>query len=1018
MRSTLRTRSIGFISAAAAAVLAATAIAAAAQGAERQRITPVATQGEISARVAPRSLDTTPVLVVAFLAGESVADVQLRTGRELSRSEKNVVKAQRRVEQSAPRVAIEAAGGRVVGSFQSALNGIKVRIPQNRVSELRKIPGVVDVKRVNIFSPENFLGVQRVQAPFAWSGSRGVHGENIKVAIIDTGIDYTHANFGGLGTPEAYDAAFATSTAPADPAQFGPASPKVKGGIDLVGDDYDANDDTSVPVPDPNPLDCNGHGSHVAGSAAGFGVLSDGTTYAGPYDQTTHGNAFAIGPGVAPRADLYAIRVFGCGGSTSLVPEALEWAVDNDMDVVNMSLGSSFGTADDASAAATDNAVIAGISVVTSAGNSGVIDYVTGSPGTASRAIATASTPSVEFLRTVNFDTSPVVNGINANGAEWTSPQTLPLYVLRTGAAVSLGCDPAEYVNQGVAGKIVVVARGICARVARAVFGQQAGAAAVVMINNANSLPPFEGPITSNPDTGEQYTVTIPFFGVKGTTSSDDDLILARDGTDVTISEGGAIPTGTSSFSSIGPRTGDSFLKPDISAPGEAIISTGIGSGNGPATISGTSMASPHVAGVAALTRQAHPSWEPAAVKSAVINSGEPDAIAGYQTRRNGGGMVNAASATGTSAYAFGEQLRTSVSFGLAEFAQNLQKTKPIKVKNTASTAVTFNIAVTKQGSPHTATLGASQITVPAKGQSTVNLTLTVPGATAGNSDAFRDVAGFVTFTPTSATANNGVSLTVPYYLVPRVSANITGTLPRFKGFPQASTATVKNVNSVIAAQTDFYAWGLESPSAGLGKADLRAAGVQSIDIGAGEPIVVFAVNTHKAWSSGFTVEFDVFLNTDADPDDDFAIFNVDFGLLQTGVRNGQHVAAIVNLGTGAIAVNFLVTSPTDSSTMLLPVRASAIGLTAGNPRLSYNVVAFDLQSDAQDSFATSAKFNAFTPGISNGDFELVAPNATVAVPVSINPAEFGTTPALGVMIVAQDNKNGAKEATLLKAKF
>ena len=92
----------------------------------------------------------------------------------------------------------------------------------------------------------------------------------------------------------------------------------------------------------------------MAGSAAGFGVLADGTTYAGPYNQTTHDNAFTVGPGVAPRADLYAIRVFGCAGSTSVVPEALEWAVDNDMDVVNMSLGSSFGTADDASAAATD----------------------------------------------------------------------------------------------------------------------------------------------------------------------------------------------------------------------------------------------------------------------------------------------------------------------------------------------------------------------------------------------------------------------------------------------------------------------------------------------------------------------------------------------------------------------------------------------------------------------------------------------------------------------------------------
>ncbi len=1023
MRSTLRKQSTGFTLAAAAAVLAATVMAAVAQGAERARFTPVATQGEITARVAPRSLDTTPVLVVAFLAGESVADVQLRTGRELSRAERNVVKAQRRAEQAGPQVAIEAAGGRVVGSFQSALNGIKVRIPQNRIAELRKIPGIVDVKRVNIYTRENFQGVQRVQAPFAWSGSRGVRGENIKVAIIDTGIDYTHATFGGPGTPEAYEAAFATSTAPADPAHFGPAAPKVKGGIDLVGDDYNANDDTSVPVPDPNPLDCNGHGTHVAGTAAGFGVLADGTTYWGPYDQTTHDQTFNVGPGVAPRADLYAIRVFGCDGSTSVVPEALEWAIDNDMDVVNMSLGSSFGGVDDASSVATDNAVVAGISVVTSAGNAGPIEYVTGSPGTASRAISTASTPSVGSLRTVNFDTAPVVNGINANAAEWVSPQTLPLHVLRNATGgVSLGCKPPlgpdDYAGKDVAGKMVVVLRGSCARVAKAIFAEQAGAAAVVMINNANALPPFEGPITANPDDGTPFTVTIPFFGIRGTTSNDDDLLVARDGTLVTISEGAPIATGTSSFSSMGPRTGDSFLKPDISAPGEAIISAGVGTGNGPATISGTSMASPHVAGVAALTRQAHPRWSPAAVKSAIINSGEPGAIAGYLTRRNGGGMVNAASATGTSSIAFGEAQRTSVSFGLAEFSSSLQRTRPIRVRNTASTAVTFDISVAQQGSPHTATLGADQITVPANSQATVDLTLTVPAATAGNSDAFRDVAGVVTFTPTSNTANNGIALTVPYYLVPRVSANITGKLPRFRGFPQASTATVRNVDSAIAAQTDFYAWGLESPNAGQGKGDLRAAGVQAIDVGAGEPLVVFAVNTHEAWSSGFTVEFDIFVDVDGDAEDDFVIFNIDFGLLATGVRNGQHVAAIVDLDSGDIFVDALVFAPTDSSTMLLPVFASTIGLAADNPRFSYNVVAFDLQTDAEDTFASGAKFNAFTPAISNGAYELVAPDATVAVPISIDPAEFGMTPALGVMIVAQDNRNGAQEARLLPARF
>ena len=176
----------------------------------------------------------------------------------------------------------------------------------------------------------------------------------------------------GPGTTAAFDAAFAADTLPADPALFGPNAPKVKGGIDLVGDDYNANVAGLVCrcPPDPNPLDCNGHGSHVAGSAAGFGVLANGGEYTGSYDQLTHNNSFLIGPGVAPKADLYAVRVFGCEGSTDVVTEAIEWAIDNDMDVINMSLGSNFGPSDTADALAADDASKAGV-VVVSRGNAG-----------------------------------------------------------------------------------------------------------------------------------------------------------------------------------------------------------------------------------------------------------------------------------------------------------------------------------------------------------------------------------------------------------------------------------------------------------------------------------------------------------------------------------------------------------------------------------------------------------------------------------------------------------------------
>ena len=319
------------------------------RGAGAGRVVPTEIQGRITPAFLPAGLDPEArVTVVAMLAGEPVALAQEAASRRLARAEKDRLKAQRRGEQAAVRPSIEALGADVLGTYQSALNGIKVRIPRRQLAALRQVPGVVAVKPVTTYHAANAVGIPRIQAPAAWDVPAGVHGKGIKVAVIDSGIDYTHANFGGPGTPGAYAAAAAGSTLPADPSLFGPAAPKVKGGYDFVGDDYDptSDDPAHSPRPDPNPLDGErvGHGSHVAGTAGGFGVTDDGRTYTGPYDATTHSRSFVIGPGVAPKADLYALRVFGrdVHKGTALVEEALEWAIDNDMDVVNMSLGSLF----------------------------------------------------------------------------------------------------------------------------------------------------------------------------------------------------------------------------------------------------------------------------------------------------------------------------------------------------------------------------------------------------------------------------------------------------------------------------------------------------------------------------------------------------------------------------------------------------------------------------------------------------------------------------------------------------
>src|SRR5436853_7311333 len=400
----------------------------------------------------PLGVSKAPVTVVIQLAGDSVAEQQGYAGRKLERGEKDRIKGQLRSQQDGLRGSIESLGGTVVANYQAAYNGIRVRIAHDRVKELAALPGVVAVRPLQLMKPDNVRGIPLIGTPAVWQ-SLGLHGEGVKIAIIDTGIDYTHANFGGPGTAAAYTAAHSTDTEDANPALFGPSAPRIKGGKDFVGDSYNpdpSNPRTYQPKPHPdlNPLDCNGHGSHVAGTAAGSGVTAAGTTYTGPYNASTIGapDKWNVGPGVAPKADLYAVRIFGCAGVTEVVVDAIEWAVDNDMDVINMSLVSPFGSKDDPAAVASTNAAKAGVIVVASAGNSGASPYVTSSPASADGAISVAANDSYSSFpgATLSFS-GTTIPAINANGFALSGSATFNIKVIRddptTSGHESLGCS-------------------------------------------------------------------------------------------------------------------------------------------------------------------------------------------------------------------------------------------------------------------------------------------------------------------------------------------------------------------------------------------------------------------------------------------------------------------------------------------------------------------------------------------------------------------------------------------------
>ncbi len=298
-------------------------------------------------------------------------------------------------------------------------------------------------------------------------------------------------------------------------------------------------------------------------------------------------------------------------------------------------------------------------------------------------------------------------------------------------------------------------------------------------------------------------------------------------------------------------------------------------------------------------------------------------------------------------------------------------------------------------------------------------MTLDVPAGTAGAThDAFgnvqfEDASGVIALSPEAAT-NNGVSLSLPYYLVTRARSTVDADLRDGKN-PRIH---LSNSRGVISGNGDFYAWGLTNPKTGTIDTafEPRAVGVQSNPISASDSVLVFAVNTYWRFSNPASGEYDIYIDVNGDGVYDYVLFSADVGAVETGSANGQIGTFLFNLSTGAEFAEFAADAPTDGSTVLMPVLASDLGISPTNPRFSYTMNAFDA-TGAGESLTGTGSFNAFTPSVSNAMFVPVAPNTTVDVPVAVDPAEFQLTPALGFMVVTEDNVSGATQANLIRLK-
>ncbi|MEV8439019.1 S8 family serine peptidase [Actinosynnema sp. NPDC051121] len=598
------------------------------------------------------------------------------------------------------------AGTREVAKTRNAVPGVVVAADAASLRGLTALPEVRSVRLTVPKTVRNAGAVQLTRAAQVWRDT-GRYGEGLRIGIVDTGIDYTHADFGGPGTTAAYQAV--DRTAPWTP------TAKVVGGRDFAGDAYDSTDpETAVPAPDPNPLDCHSHGTHVAGSAAGYGENADGTTFTGDYSSLTPEalTSMKIGPGVAPKASLYALKVFGCTGSTELVGQALDWSLDPDgdgdfgdhLDVVNLSLGGDFAGQDDPDGLFVRKVVEHGVLVVAAAGNGGDLYDVGGSPANAPEALAVANArDAFEILDGVEVAGGRQAGQYSKNYTAYPALD-LALPVVPVADAANLdGCSP---ITEDLNGRFVWLewdeddATRRCGSGARTDNAEAAGAEGVLLPATSDH---FKAGIAGN--------AGIPVF--QFTRASSEAVRPALTGGTLRVRMLGslrnAVPTTTPTLadtitpsSSRGSR-GAVAAKPDVAAPGDTILSAAFGTGVDGVSLGGTSMAAPHVAGIAALVREARPEWTVEEVKAAIMNTARGDVTDGDDhttgkpeaPMRVGAGRVDALDAVGVDLLAMSddEHGAVGVSFGPVEAASPLSLSKTVKVVNKSSRPRTAKVS-------------------------------------------------------------------------------------------------------------------------------------------------------------------------------------------------------------------------------------------------------------------------------------------------------------------------------------
>jgi subtilisin family serine protease len=751
-------------------------------------------------------------------------------------------------------VNVKDAAGNIAGTVQIryslVYNGLALTVPEAAVPTIAGLSQVKAVHANAVLHPNLYKSVPYIRAnevygtnpnnftPFATPFQDGNQGQGVNIAVIDTGIDWTHPMFGGDPTP-----------------------PRLGISPNVAALNSNQKVIYSLPLTD-IVTDGFGHGTHVASETAGYLAMAPG-------GDGIPGTADDIAlHGVAPQAKLMSYKVCsdlestvsqvkpigGCSSSNIIMaiedavsPQTVDLQPKPIANVINMSLGGGGGP-DEPTAVASDNATLLGCTVVAAAGNSGPNDGTLGSPAAGRRVIAAAANTdpgsnanwSTDVLdpSSVNKNLPGAVKPANSLAAASGQRSQIILYPM-AGTPPPPSTSEAQYcvfVRNGrtldewptnVSGRIALVKitnpRLPCATVPTdppttqceptlfaqiANNGAAAGAIAVLFVTSTQNPTAVKStiPAANIGSSDARYLETL----MPGGSATTDPANGAISNFPLRLNPffGTSFMGETAGFSSRGPVQGFGQVKPDVSAPGVNILAavppasviaglSTAANGVNYAAISGTSMATPHTSGAVALVLQAHPTWSPDMVRTAMINAAtnmrdnnknpKADGLTANSVLEQGGGLIDVYRTINIKALmgVAGDGVTAPSILGSHSFGEvpvvnsrvTSTQTQQVTIRDLSGQGGTYNLAVANNRDAELngigVTLSSNSVTVPAGGSATFTVNATFDGNLIRDPNTL-DVNGTsVTFRPiqmqwyVTAQSSNGQSLRMPFYYKP-----------------------------------------------------------------------------------------------------------------------------------------------------------------------------------------------------------------------------------------------------------